>query len=416
MKYNQIIILAVLPVIFFANSSAAQGITGNWTTASSDGFTPRSSLSACVIGDKIYAIGGTDGINSGLDTLEVFNTSTNTWSTPATIGKMSRRSYFTSCVIGGMIYVIGGMPWNIDSTNNVEVFDPVKNTWYTPAVFGNYKQHGGITSNIVNGKIYVVNGGEGGDRPLYIFDPTTNIWSTPTTTGQFTPRDYATSCVLNGKIYIIGGIEKNGGVVGTLQTFDPSSNQWSTPTTTGTFTPRSELCSSVVGGRIYVFGGSDGVRGTNILEIFDPSTNSWSTPVTHGKFTSRWGLVSCVVGVESQKIYVLGGAIKDSNNNNYYLNTNEVFTIGPLNVKNHTSDVNISLFPNPTNGIITIHNASSNLQEIKVVNIIGETVMELKNLHSSDITLDLSKLIRGTYYIRFISANSVTTKMVVLQN
>jgi hypothetical protein len=71
----------------------------------------------------------------------------------------------------------------------------------------------------------------------------------------------------------------------------------------------------------------------------------------------------------------------------------------------------IKLFPNPTDGIINVQNVPSVMENIIVVNVLGETVMELKNLDSQDFTLDLSKLTPGTYYVRFISAKSVTTKM-----
>ena len=73
----------------------------------------------------------------------------------------------------------------------------------------------------------------------------------------------------------------------------------------------------------------------------------------------------------------------------------------------------ITISPNPTRGIISIQGAPSNDLNISVLNILGETMMQLKNPHTSDFTLDLSKLIPGTYYIRFSSANSVVTKMVV---
>jgi len=36
-----------------------------------------------------------------------------------------------------------------------------------------------------------------------------------------------------------------------------------------------------------------------------------------------------------------------------------------------------------------------------------------KNATASDLTLDLSKLVSGTYYIRFATANSVVTKKII---
>ena len=85
----------------------------------------------------------------------------------------------------------------------------------------------------------------------------------------------------------------------------------------------------------------------------------------------------------------------------------------PLSVKNNLTLPTITLSPNPTTGILTIQGAPSNDLNVTVLNLLGATVMEPKNLHSSDFTLDLSKLVPGTYYIRFSSANSVVTKAII---
>jgi len=73
----------------------------------------------------------------------------------------------------------------------------------------------------------------------------------------------------------------------------------------------------------------------------------------------------------------------------------------------------IKVYPNPTTGIITVSEAPYNLLNVAVFNALGETVLELRNPHSPEFTLDLSKLIPGTYYIRFSSENSVVTKKVI---
>lgn len=72
----------------------------------------------------------------------------------------------------------------------------------------------------------------------------------------------------------------------------------------------------------------------------------------------------------------------------------------------------ILISPNPASTRIHIR-AVFDISSVEVRSVLGETVLELKNLHSPDFTLDLSTLVRGTYYIRFSSANSVVTKIVV---
>jgi hypothetical protein len=74
----------------------------------------------------------------------------------------------------------------------------------------------------------------------------------------------------------------------------------------------------------------------------------------------------------------------------------------------------IELSPNPTNGIVTITRIPSDAVSIAVINVLGETMLT-KEIKSDDLTVDLSNYARGTYYVRFISAQSTVTKTVILK-
>src|SRR5437762_346082 len=64
-----------LPIVLFAQTN------GTWTTASSADFTERSALTSCVVGGKIYVIGGYNwDIGGALDSLDIFDPQTNSWS------------------------------------------------------------------------------------------------------------------------------------------------------------------------------------------------------------------------------------------------------------------------------------------------------------------------------------------------
>ena len=83
-------------------------------------------------------------------------------------------------------------------------------------------------------------------------------------------------------------------------------------------------------------------------------------------------------------------------------------------VKNPTQpDLNISLSPNPTTGIITVHNSSANILHVTVSSILGESVLELEHPNAPDFTLDLSKLPAGTYFVRFSLVNEVVTRKIM---
>jgi N-acetylneuraminic acid mutarotase len=189
-----------------------------WSTPATTGtFTPRNNLCACVVGGKIYTFGGFDA-NNDVNTFEVFDPAANTWSTPKTNGTFSPHGAFTAHVINGKIYTIGGFnnlaPAHHRVLNEVDVFDPSTNTWSTPATTGAFTARLLHASGVVDGKIYVIGGTSNIREPfthntVQVFDPATNAWSTPTTTGTFTPRSYLSAAVVNNKIYALGGQDTN---------------------------------------------------------------------------------------------------------------------------------------------------------------------------------------------------------------
>jgi hypothetical protein len=84
-----------------------------------------------------------------------------------------------------------------------------------------------------------------------------------------------------------------------------------------------------------------------------------------------------------------------------------------VNERPNKSDLNISLSPNPTNGIITAHNTTANIMHVTITNVLGEIVSELPHPNASEFTLDLSKLPPGTYFARFSLANEVVTRKII---
>jgi hypothetical protein len=73
----------------------------------------------------------------------------------------------------------------------------------------------------------------------------------------------------------------------------------------------------------------------------------------------------------------------------------------------------ISLYPNPTTGIIIVHNAPSNMLHVTIANVLGETVSEIANPDIADFTIDLSKLPPGTYFAKFSGEGEVITRKII---
>jgi N-acetylneuraminic acid mutarotase len=388
-------IFAILFFLTFASLVNAQN-TGLWVTASSTGFSPRFELSCCELNGKIYATGGYDFTDTlAPKRIEIFDPTTSSWTAPAIPGNIPYFINHTSIAFNNKIYLIGG-----NGKHEVDIFDPATNTLTTPNTSGNFIWRAALTSAEVNGKFYVIGGDSGylnTVATLQMFDPQTNTWSTPTTSGTFTPRTYLASAVVNGKIYVIGGENDSGQQLNTLEVFDPSTNSWSTPTTTGTFIPKSTttgLGCGVIDGKIYVVGST-----TN---VFDPSKNTWDTVAVNGTFTNR-GAFGYVI--YNRNLFTMGGWV----NKNVQRNLNQVFTPSTSGVAMQQTQSNISIYPNPTTGNVTLYNIPENAISIQIVNILGQKIAEFK----PSANIDLSKLQSGLYYIKFITSNSIITQKII---
>ncbi|MDP4235836.1 MAG: T9SS type A sorting domain-containing protein [Bacteroidota bacterium] len=75
----------------------------------------------------------------------------------------------------------------------------------------------------------------------------------------------------------------------------------------------------------------------------------------------------------------------------------------------------ISISPNPTEGIIMLKGAPENASNVSIMNVLGETMIELHNIKGPEFTIDLSGYTPGIYYVRIVSDHSVMTKKIVKQ-
>ena len=392
---------------------------GRWDSASFAGFTPIDWHATSVVNDKIYVMAGYDA--NGLNTaLYVYDPATDTWTSPSTTGSYTPRYSTSSCVLDGKIYLIGGCSGPEQSANmvtTVDIFDPSTNTWSSPETSGTFTGRDNLTLSVINGKIYAVGGyNDNGDVNTFeVFDPATNTWSTPKTTGTFTPRGAHSAQVIDNKIYLVGGLNYPS-FLSTVQVFDPATNAWSTPKINGTVkaTNRILFTSALVDGKIYVIGGTNAndfitPLTTNVIQVYDPVASTWTTLKPGGnKFVPRCYL-STTSGVVGGKIYVMGG--QDAK---YVYAYNDVFTppAAGVNDDNAVATQDVEIAPNPTSGSVTLFNASPGAH-VTIENILGETVMEMRNTQTSDATLDLSKLPAGTYFARIATGNSVVIKKIV---
>ncbi|MEA4973582.1 MAG: kelch repeat-containing protein [Candidatus Metalachnospira sp.] len=168
-----------------------------------------------VIDGKIYVLGGYSGTwfgrNSDIKSLssaEVYDPSTDTWTTLASMS--TTRCCFQTEVIDSKIYAIGG--WNVSvgdskgkSLSSAEVYNPSTDTWTTLASMSADRQL--FQTELIDDKIYAFGGhGCNGYNDMLssteVYDPSTDTWTTLASMSK--SRYFFHSEVIDKVIYALG--------------------------------------------------------------------------------------------------------------------------------------------------------------------------------------------------------------------
>ncbi len=84
-----------------------------------------------------------------------------------------------------------------------------------------------------------------------------------------------------------------------------------------------------------------------------------------------------------------------------------------VGVKESAELAGVSMYPNPTNGILRVNTIGSEKHFIEVMNILGEVVHT--NTFAGTITLDIAEFAKGVYSVRVSNGKASTTQRVVLK-
>ncbi|MBL7895742.1 MAG: SBBP repeat-containing protein [Bacteroidia bacterium] len=86
---------------------------------------------------------------------------------------------------------------------------------------------------------------------------------------------------------------------------------------------------------------------------------------------------------------------------------------GTLGLVENTQEKAISIYPNPTNDKVYFFNKEELIQSFKLLNSIGQCLIEKTNIQFHNVTLDLSDYQNGIYFLEVNSADCITrTKLV----
>jgi len=255
--------------------------------------TARRNLAAAVVDGKIYAIGGTS-ISSELGTNEMYDPSTNVWTTKASMP--TPREALTLAVVGDKIYAIGGRiseaPFD-PSCNIVEEYDTKLDTWKTVDSMITARAY--LTSGTVSGTIYVI----GGYDLWNVWTPLTanealTLDSTPPSIWITQPTDYGIYSASSGAKFNFGAtdnIDPSPIVAASLTLFNnqavPVASDDNLPTQSGVYTLTVTATDA----------SGNSAQMSITFVVYDPSAGSMTThnPISiegNDQFTIENGVVS----------------------------------------------------------------------------------------------------------------------------
>jgi len=307
------VLFLLIIVIVFPISTTQQ--TG---TATADSFwtagaampSPRTEVTATVLKDDIYVIGGFDESSQVTDIVEVYNITNNSWTKSAPLPEPLHHA--AAAAYDDKIYVVGGYTAQWSPSNKLFIYDPVRDKWQEGNPMPTAR--GALNVNFINGTLYAIGGSS--DRPLSsneAYDPSNNTW-TPRALMP-TARHHAGSVVVDGKIFVIGGrISDSLENLSVNEAYDPEQDKWIT-NLEAMPTKRSGIAAATAAGvavsplngsnsNIYVFGGEEPSKTFNNNEKYDAKTNKWTSEPPMP--TARHGLGAVYLEKEN-KIYVIGG-------------------------------------------------------------------------------------------------------------
>ncbi len=283
---------------------------------------PRFEAPALTLGGRIYYVGGITGTDGDITSAEpasrvdIFDPTTRTWSRGPDLPADAPKHHLAAVVMNDRIFVLGGFDGIIGRGIATDAFRPIATTWVLEGaawrrLADQPLARGGATAQAIGGVIYVAGGAATEGVPsyadLYAYDPSSDTWSVRAP--MPTAREHVASCMIDGRMIVVGGWAGAARIAQhAAEQYDPSLDSWTVlqPMPTS----RGGLGAATVAGRCYVVGGEDWalpLPGTfATLEVYDPGAQAWHpgpamTVSRHGiGATSRDGALWVIGGGPAQ--------------------------------------------------------------------------------------------------------------------
>ena len=214
-------------------------------------------------------------------------------------------------------------------------------------------------------------------------------------------KSFSCSCSIESDNYGFYNVvsNKNTNVIVVLDSLSKISN--GRYSKTGYFTIIDTINSSgyKIGDTVNVIG-QDGSNCNQLLNIFKKGD---TLVVTLDKWNNLSGCVNHYL------------KITNGLNNNLSIKSikNKINDIVTANNIKKVHD-NISVFPNPSNGIVNVEIVNLDVKNVKIINTIGQEVFILTTIATKNFTINTSHLQAGIYTIILETAEDIISKQVVI--
>ena len=397
--------------LLFSMSVVAQG---TWVAKANFGGAARYGGTGFSIGTKAYL--GTGGENTFTKTFWEYDASQNAWTQKADFPGPGRYQAVGFSIAGKGYIGTGGAGLTFPFTplyNDFWQYDPGNNTWAQKANFGGVSRGAAVGFSIGN-KGYIGTGFNDNtffQKDFWEYDPSNDQWIQKADFAG-TERCDATGFSIGNKGYIGTGGNYSSSIVlfKDFWEYDPANDQWAQRANFGGV-GRSLAVGFSIGPNGYIgTGGNFNNASYPDFWEYSPSNNKWVKKANFGGAT-RWLAVGFSIGNKGF-IGTGGNAAFSPDFKDLWEYTPEATAVNELD-----NAINISVYPNPSNGVFSIEMdkcSETDKTELLVYDMKGELVFRsIKN--KLPLSIDLSTLQRGVYFLNMTANKKQVSKKILLE-
>ena len=370
-------------------SAGAVCAQNTWTQKTDFGGVARNGAFGFAIGTKGYIGSGTDGVGLVTDFWE-WDQATDTWTQKASTP--GPRQYAGAFVIGTKGYMVMGWDGN-NYRNDLWEYNPATNSWSAKTSCPAPGRYFGV-GFAIGTKGYAGMGGGASStfyNDLWEWDQATDSWTQKASypgAGRWAAAGFAAS----GKGYIGAGLTGSTTTNNDFWEWDPATNTWTQRTSIPGMTRCLPVTFAMGSGAFLGLGSNGGTVGTMLTDFyyFDPYANSW-TPVASFPSTGRISPVGFTIGTKG---YV-GTGYDGSFKREFW-----EYAANYVSVPEYQNDLQVTVFPNPSTGLVTMNMVSSMPVENATLNIHdsrGALVKSITGISGLQISVNLEDLAAGAY-------------------